>query len=56
MKIHFNPQTKALVISAEDTTEAMALLYWEGEFAKHGEKVLEVVTDVPYRLPSPADD
>ncbi|UNY40595.1 hypothetical protein KLER11_gp75 [Pararheinheimera phage vB_PsoM_KLER1-1] len=55
MKIRFT-DNDVMEIHAETDVEAMALKYWDAEFAKHGEKLLEVVTDVPYRLPAPADD
>lgn len=47
MKVTFNPKTKALRICAKDTTDAMALMYWEMEFRKHGPSMLEIVTELP---------
>jgi hypothetical protein len=55
MDVRFKPDD-TLCIVAETSIEAMALKYWLREYAEHGDKVLEVVTDVPYRLPAPADD
>lgn len=55
MKVDFKPDD-TLCIVAETGLEAMALKYWAKEYAEHGDKVLEVITDVPYRLPAPSAD
>ena len=49
MKIEFG-KDDTLIISAENSIEAMALKYWQNEFDKHGEKVLHVSTDYPITL------
>lgn len=46
MKMEFGPNM-ALRIVPENSIEAMALRYWEKEYREHGEKMLEVVTDIP---------
>lgn len=52
MKLHFT-DNDVLVLCAETDVEAMALKYWLAEFNKHGEKLVEVNTDVPIRLTAP---
>jgi hypothetical protein len=56
MRVDFKPENDTLCIVAETSIEAMALKYWRKEYDEHGDKVLEVVTDVPYRLPAPTPD
>lgn len=41
MRIYFD-EDDTLHISPENSTEAMALKYWKGEYKEHGDKVLEV--------------
>jgi hypothetical protein len=55
MKVEFSSDD-TLFIVAETGLEAMALKYWMAEYSKHGDKLLEVVTDVPYQLPAPNPD
>jgi hypothetical protein len=50
MRLEFGP-TMALRIVPENSVEAMALRYWEKEYREHGDKLLEVVTDIPIMLP-----
>lgn len=42
MKIHFT-ENEVMQVIAECDVESMALKYWLLEFAKHGDKMLEVV-------------
>jgi hypothetical protein len=49
MRIYFDDDD-TLHITPENSTEAMALKYWKKEYAEHGEKVLEVDTEVPIKL------
>lgn len=49
MRVYFGAD-KVLHISPEDTTESMALQFWKLEKAEHGEKMLEVDTEVSIRL------
>ena len=53
MRIYFRDDD-TLVVAASDSIEAMALKYWLNEYAKHGDKLFEVETDVPIRLGAPA--
>lgn len=55
MRLHFKPDD-TLVICPETSTEAMALKYWQREYDEQGDKLLEVDTDVPVRLPAPDSD
>lgn len=50
MKIEFD-EDATLIIMPENSVEAMALKYWAKEYEAHGDKVLEVSTDVVHRLP-----
>jgi hypothetical protein len=54
MRIEFDSDD-TLIIMPENSVEAMALKYWAKEYAAHGDKVLEVSTDVIHRLPGTAD-
>lgn len=45
-----------LRICPDNSVEAMALKYWAREYEEHGDKVLEVMTDVPIRLPAADPD
>lgn len=46
MDIKFRPDN-TLVIVPENSVEAMALKYWAQEYRNHGDKVLDVETEVP---------
>lgn len=50
MKLEFAPDM-SLVIVPESSVEAMALRYWEKEYREHGDKMLQVVTEIPIALP-----
>lgn len=51
MRIEFD-KDDVLIIMPETSVEAMALKYWLKEFEAHGEKMLDVSTDVVYQLPA----
>lgn len=51
MKVYFD-NDDTLHIRAENSVEAMALKYWKGEYEAHGDKMLEVDTEVPITLGS----
>lgn len=55
MRLYFRDDD-TLVIGAQDSVEAMALKYWLSEYKTHGDKLLEVDTDVPIKLSAPAPD
>lgn len=55
MDIHFKDDC-TLVIRPGNSVEAMALKYWEKEYEEHGEKMLEVDTEVAMRMPAPKRD
>lgn len=46
MKIQFDNQS-VLHIMPENSTEAMALRYWEKEYEQHGGAMIEVQTKIP---------
>lgn len=51
MKLEFAPDM-TLCIVPENSIEAMALRYWDKEYREHGDKMLQVVTDIPVLVPS----
>jgi hypothetical protein len=53
MRLYFKDDD-TLVIAASDSIEAMALKYWLAEYAKHGDKLFEVETDLPIMLGAPS--
>lgn len=36
-----------LYVVPENSTETMALRYWEKEYQTHGSRMIEVVTEIP---------
>lgn len=46
MKIKFD-NNGVLHVVPEDSTEMMALRYWEKEYHTHGSKMIEVDTEMP---------
>lgn len=51
VKVYFDDKD-VLHVVPKDSIGVMALKYWKKEFEEHGEKVLEVDTQVPIKLGS----
>lgn len=49
MNVYFKPG-RILVVKAVDTVQSMALELWLMEYAKHGDAVLEIETELPIML------
>lgn len=49
MRVHFT-ENEVMQVIAECDVESMALKYWLLEYAKHGDKVLEVLYYDPNRV------
>jgi hypothetical protein len=46
MKVYFRDDC-TLVIAPTDSVESMALKYWATEYSTHGDKLLDVDTELP---------